>query len=93
MSLPRCFQMAKRKLPKEITESVARAMRTEVPAGKAEIIVFIDKRLPGFGLRVRASGKRTWIFLYRVGSRQRRFSIGSVDRIAPEEAYDEALAM
>jgi len=28
---------------------------------------FFDTDVPGFGLRVRASGARTWIFQYKVG--------------------------
>ena len=34
------------------------------PAGKADVIYF-DDGLPGFGLRIRAGGKRTWIAQYR----------------------------
>ena len=29
--------------------------------------IFFDTDVPGFGLRVRASGARTWIFQYKVG--------------------------
>ena len=28
--------------------------------------IFFDTEVPGFGLRVRASGARTWIFQYKV---------------------------
>jgi hypothetical protein len=47
-----------------------------VPPGKTEIIAF-DDDVPGFGLRVRAGGSRQWIFQYRLGSKQRRLSLGS----------------
>jgi hypothetical protein len=42
-----------------------------LPAGKSELLVF-DDTLPGFGIRIRAGGKRTWIAQYRVGTKQRR---------------------
>jgi integrase len=41
-----------------------------------ECIVF-DDDIPGFGLRIREGGSRTWIFQYRIGSKQRRMVLGS----------------
>jgi hypothetical protein len=29
--------------------------------------IFVDETLPGFGLRIRAGGKQTWIAQYRLG--------------------------
>ena len=57
--------------------------------GKAERIVF-DNVLPGFGIRLRAGGKRTWIVQYRVGTKQRRVSFGSVETMDPDEARRRA---
>lgn len=37
-------------------------------------IVFNDA-LPGFGMRLREGGKRTWIVQYRVGEKQRRVQL------------------
>ena len=48
-----------------------------VPRGKSEIIVF-DDDLPGFGIRIRETGSRTWIVQYQIGAKQRRVSLGSV---------------
>lgn len=48
-----------------------------LPEGKSELIVF-DDDLPGFGVRLRAGGKRTWVVQYRVGRKQRRKTIGAV---------------
>jgi len=59
--------------------------RLTLPAGKSEMIVFDDK-LPGFGLRLRAGGKRTWIVQYRVGAKQRRKSLGSFPTVSPDRA-------
>ena len=51
-----------------------------VPAGKSELIEW-DPSLPGFGCRVRQGGSRTWIVQYRVGSQQRRESLGDVRKV------------
>src|SRR5918995_4492615 len=60
-----------------------------VPPGKTEIIVF-DQTLPGFGVRVRLGGKRTWIAQYRLGSKQRRVTLGTNDTLDSEEARRRA---
>ena len=59
------------------------------PAGKADVIHF-DEDLPGFGLRIRASGKRTWIVQYRVAGLSRRLTIGSADVLNVTEARQRA---
>ncbi len=61
----------------------------KLAAGQTERIVF-DERLPGFGLRIRAGGKRTWIVQYRVGTKQRRKTLGSVDKVKAAKAYSVA---
>jgi integrase len=43
---------------------------------KSDMIVF-DDALPGFGLRIRASGSRSWIYQYKVAGATRRMAIGS----------------
>ena len=63
--------------------------RLAVPPGKTEIIVF-DEALPGFGVRVRLGGKRTWIAQYRLGSKQRRVTLGTTDTLDAEEARRRA---
>ena len=35
--------------------------------GKSEAI-FFDDDLPGFGVRIRVGGARTWVFQYKLGS-------------------------
>ena len=47
-----------------------------LPAGKTDAIYF-DDDLPGFGIRLRASGKRSFIFQYQVGAKQRRITLGA----------------
>src|ERR1700758_5109372 len=50
------------------------------PPGKGEAI-FFDDDAPGFGLRVRATGKHVWIFQYAIGTKQRRMTLGSARMI------------
>jgi integrase len=48
----------------------------KIESGKNERIEF-DDDVPGFGIRIREGGSRTWIFQYRIGSKQRRMVLGS----------------
>jgi integrase len=47
-----------------------------LPPGKSDAI-FFDDDVPGLGLRLRGGGKRSWIFQYAVGAKQRRMTIGA----------------
>jgi integrase len=52
-------------------------VRTAVlPAAKSETI-FFDDDLPGFGLRLREGGGRSFVFQYKLGAKQRRMSLGT----------------
>jgi hypothetical protein len=53
------------------------------------LLVF-DEGLPGFGLRVRGGGKRTWIVQYRIGQKQRRVTLGNVETIDADNARRRA---
>jgi hypothetical protein len=63
--------------------------RLALPAGVNDRIVF-DAALPGFGLRLREGGKRTWIVQYRVGTKQRRVTLGTVETLNADEARKRA---
>lgn len=56
-----------------------------VPLGKSELIVF-DEDLAGFGLRLRAGGSAVWIAQYRVGTNQRRVTLGRTVTLDPDRA-------
>jgi integrase len=59
--------------------------------GKTDQIWFDDK-LAGFGVRLRAGGKRAWIVQYRIGALQKRLTLGSVAVLDADKARAEAKA-
>lgn len=70
----------------------ANAVATLDLAGRRDLLVF-DEALPGFGLRLRASGdrvRRSWVCQYRVHGRSRRVLIGAVEKVAPLDARKAA---
>ena len=52
-----------------------------------------DRELPGFGVRVRASGRKFYVAQYRAKGRSRRMTIGPVTAFAPEEARRRAMVL
>jgi hypothetical protein len=52
----------------------------KLPEGKSDYIVFVDD-VRGFGVRLRASGSRSWIYQYRIGTKQRRMVLGSAKSV------------
>jgi integrase len=67
----------------------ANVAKLSLPEGKSEFLVF-DEALAGFGIRLRYGGKRTWIAQYRIGSKQRRLTLGSTETLDAEEARKRA---
>jgi integrase len=67
----------------------ANVARLKLPEGKSELLVF-DDMLPGFGVRLRAGGKRTWIVQYRIGPQQRRLTLGTAETFDSIEARKRA---
>jgi integrase len=56
--------------------SAATVRSAGIPAGKIETIYF-DDHVPGFGLRIREGGSRSFIFQYKLGVKQRRMALGT----------------
>jgi hypothetical protein len=53
-----------------------------------------DEKLPGFGIRVRPTGAKSFIVVYRAGTGRtaptRRFTIAAVGKMAPDQARNQA---
>ena len=63
-----------------------------LPPGKTDHIEW-DEELPGFGVRLRGRSKR-WVVQYRVGTQQRRESLGDVRKVEPRRCpQDRASAV
>jgi integrase len=58
-----------------------------LPAGKDDHLEW-DDELAGFGVRLRASGRKAWIVQYRPSNsrRTRRVTLGAVEKFTPAEA-------
>jgi integrase len=58
--------------------------------GKTDDVILFDDDLPGFGIRIRASGSKTWVFQYKVGLQHRRISLGKYPALHPAQARKTA---
>ncbi len=63
----------------------AKAVDLALPKGKLDHIEF-DDDIPGFGLRIRDGGSKTWVFQYKLGGKQRRMVLGRATAIKAEKA-------
>jgi hypothetical protein len=61
----------------------------ELPPGKDDVI-FWDEAVPGFGVRVRSSGRRIWVFQFRIGAQQRRMALGVTTAMTAADARKAA---
>ena len=71
----------------KLTATTVRAQA--LPAGKSEAI-FFDDDVPGFGLRLRERGSRTFVFQYKLGTKQRRMALGVATAVRLGEARKTA---
>jgi len=62
----------------KLTAQLAEGLKLQ--HGEADRIWF-DDAVPGFGLRVRQTGSRSWIFQYKIGGKTRRLVIGQASAI------------
>lgn len=61
----------------------------DLPKGKTEAILF-DDDLPGFGVRMRRGGARTWVYQYKIGTQHRRVTLGSATALSLAQARKTA---
>lgn len=73
-------------MSKKITEQSVKTVRN--PASGS--MYLWDAAENGFGLRVTATGKKSFVLAYRIGGRQRRYTIGSWPDFSVEAAKTEA---
>jgi integrase len=74
-------------MPK-LTKSVVDALRPPHD-GRKDRLVF-DSELKGLGLRITASGSKTWLAQYSVTGQKRRLALGSVKALTPDHARRRA---
>jgi integrase len=93
--LPQCFPeqfcritMAEHKITKRVVD----ALRIE-----AHEYAVWDAKMPGFGVRVRPTGAKSYVVVYRAGTGRgapvRRYTIAAVGKITPEKARGRARAI
>lgn len=72
--------------------STVKALRFDLEGPKTQIVW--DSELPGFGLRLYPSGKKSWIVFYRIGrgraASQRFHVLGSTAKLSPDQARTRA---
>lgn len=51
---------------------------------------FWDESAPGFGIRVTPEGRKTWVYMYRVGARKRRLTVGTYPGLSLSHARERA---
>ncbi len=69
-------------MPLTLTDRTVRGLDA---GGKAQAD-FWDTRVTGFGVRVSAEGRKTWVLRYRVQGRQRRMSLGTYPSLGLADA-------
>jgi len=62
----------------------------KILVSKSERYFIWDDSLSGFGLRVEASGRKTFLCRYRIGNIRRQYTLGHYGNITPEEARRKA---
>jgi integrase len=71
----------------KLTENAVAKLK--LPPRKSETIVF-DDDVAGLGLRLRAGGSKTWVFQYKIGTQQRRITLGKYPALHPAQARKTA---
>ena len=69
--------------------TVGRISGLRLPPGKTDHIEW-DDDVAGFGVRLRESGSRSFVFQYKIGTQQRRIALGAVSAIDIGKARETA---
>ena len=64
----------------------------EAAQAKDKAYILWDGDIPGFGVRVMPSGRKTFVLQYRIGRRSRTMSLGYTRVITPDKARGMAIA-
>src|SRR4051794_37659103 len=71
-----------------------RSVDAAQPAPEGRRVIHFDKALPGFGLLVTATGAKSFVVQFRLGSGRgaptRRLTLGAYGVLTPEQARGEA---
>jgi integrase len=67
----------------------ARSINSWKPPSSGQVDYW-DEDTPGFGLRLSAGGRRTWIVMYRLGRRKVRLTLGTFPEMPLVDAKQEA---
>ena len=72
----------------KLNDRTVTATQPELPEGKTDHI-FFDKDDRGFGLRVRDTGSKIWVYQYSRNNKTRRMSIGVWPTMSPSQAREQ----
>jgi Arm domain-containing DNA-binding protein len=67
--------------------------RVDAAEAQASEYFLWDQEVPGFGLRVLPSGRKSYVVQYRAGRRPRRMSLGPSTVLTCEQARDRAITI
>jgi hypothetical protein len=94
--LPRGLGREKIKGNRMTTNRITKRVVDNLRAKESEYAIW-DAQMPGFGVRVRPTGAKSYVVVYRAGSGRgapvRRYTIAGVGKIAPESARIRAKAI
>src|SRR6516165_10348717 len=76
----------------KLNDRTVTATRPALPPDKSEIIIF-DEDVPGFGLRIRSGGSRTWVYQYKLGAQHRRITLGKFPKVSAKNARKKVDAL